>query len=149
MSTGPNNKMGANTEAIVYTWLCVGIVYSMLFLTYLNTILSILLVAWWLIFSKKQFDLSSRKTKLMLLFLSLYIIGVAGMIYTNNIKAGLATLKTQSAILFFPLVFGTTSIISSAILQRITTHFLIATCIASFAGLTFGLYQRGCPKDLK
>ena len=72
MSTGPNNKMGANTEAIVYTWLCVGIVYSMLFLTYLNTILSILLVAWLLIFSKKQFDLSSHKTKLLFLFLSLY-----------------------------------------------------------------------------
>ena len=141
MSTGSKNKMGGITEAMVYTWLCVGIVYSMLFLTYLNTILSILLVAWWLIFSKKQFDLSSRKTKLMLLFLSLYIIGIAGMIYTNNIKAGIATLKTQSAILFFPLVFGTTSIVSSAILQKITTHFLIATSIASLAGLTFGLYH--------
>jgi uncharacterized membrane protein YjdF len=111
MLTGSKNKIGENTEAIVYTWLCIGIVYSMLFLTYLNSILSILLVAWWLIFSKKEFDLSSRKTKLMFLFLSLYIIGILGMIYTNNTKAGIATLKTQSAIFFFPLVFGTTSIL--------------------------------------
>src|SRR6185436_6317056 len=133
MSTGSKNKIGENTEAIVYTSLCIGIVYSMLFLTYLNSILSILLVAWWLIFSKKEFDLSSHKTKLMLLFLSLYIIGVVGMIYTNNTKAGIATLKTQSAIFFFPLVFGTTSILTRSIIEKITTHFLIATSIASLA----------------
>jgi len=141
MSTVFKNKIDKNTEAIVYTWLCIGIVYSMIFLTILNSILSIILVAWWLIFSKKEFDLSSRKTKLMLLFLSLYIIGIAGMIYTNNTKAGIATLKTQSAIFFFPLVFGTTSILSSSILQKITTHFLIATSIACLAGLTFGFYH--------
>ena len=141
MSANPKNKIGENTEAIVYTWLCIGIVYSMLFLTYLNSILSILLVAWWLIFSKKEFDVSSRKTKLMLLFLSLYIIGVVGMIYTDNTKAGIATLKTQSAIFFFPLVFGTTSVLSRSILQKITTHFLMATSIASLAGLTFGFYH--------
>jgi len=141
MSTGSKNKIGQNTEAIVYTWLCIGIVYSMLFLTYLNSILSILLVAWWLIFSKKEIDLSSQKTKLMLLFLSLYIIGIAGMIYTNNTKAGIATLKTQSAIFFFPLVFGTTSILTRSIIEKITTHFLIATSIASLAGLAFGFYH--------
>ena len=113
----------------------------MLFLTILNSILSIILVAWWLIFSRKEFDLSSRKTKLMLLFLSLYIIGIAGMIYTNNTKAGIAILKTQSAIFFFPLVFGTSSILSSSILKKITTHFLIATSIACLGGLTFGFYH--------
>jgi len=141
MSTVFKNKIDKNTETIVYTWLCIGIVYSMLFLTILNSILSIILVAWWLIFSRKEFDLSSRKTKLMLLFLSLYIIGIAGMIYTNNTKAGIATLKTQSAIFFFPLVFGTSSILSSSILKKITTHFLIATSIACLGGLTFGFYH--------
>lgn len=128
-------------ELTVYLWLCIGLVYSMLFLTFLNSVLSILLVAWWLIFSKKEFDISSRKTKLMLLFLSLYLIGIAGMIWTNNIKAGIATLETQSAIFFFPLVFGTTSVLSSSFLKKITTHFLIATSIASLAGLLFGSYN--------
>ena len=141
MSISPKNKIGENTETIVYTCFCIGIVYSMLFLTYLNSILSILLVTWWLIFSKKEFDVSSLKTKLMLLFLSLYIIGILGMIYTNNMSAGMATLKTQSAIFFFPLVFGTTSVLSPSIVQKITTHFLIAISIASLAGLTFGFYH--------
>ena len=141
MSPVSKNIIGKNNEAIVYTWLCIGIVYSMLFLTILNSILSITLVAWWLIFSKKEFDLPSRKTKLMLLFLSLYLIGIAGMIYTNNTKAGIATLKTQSAIFFFPLVFGTTSILSSSILQKIKTHLLIATSITCITGLAFGFYH--------
>ena len=130
-----------NAEATVYTWLCIAIVYSLLFLTYLNSILSILLVAFWLIFSKKEFDLSSRKTRLMLLFISLYVIGIAGMIYTSNTNAGLATLETQSAILFFPLVFGTTTVLSQAVLKKITTHFLIATALAAVAGLGYGAYN--------
>ena len=130
-----------NTETIIYTWLCIAIVYSLLFLTYLNSILCILLVAFWLIFLKKEFDLSSRKTRLMLLFISLYAIGIAGMIYTSNNKAGLATLETQSAILFFPLVFGTTTVLTPAILRTITTHFLIATALAAIAGLGYGVFN--------
>jgi len=149
MSGSFKDKIDKSTEATVYTWLCIGIVYSMLFLTYLNSILSILFVAWWLIFSKKEFDLSSSKTKLMLLFLSLYIVGVAGMIYTNNTNAGIATLKTQSAIFFFPLIFGTTSVLNPSILQKITTHFLIATSLGSLAGLVFGLYHYIRTEDIQ
>src|SRR5687767_6564420 len=102
--------------------LCIAIVYSSLFLTYLNSILSILLVAFWLIFSKKEFDISSLKSRLMLLFTSLFVIGIVGLAYTNNSKAGLATLETQSAILFFPLVFGTTSVLDPSMLKKINTH---------------------------
>ena len=130
-----------NIEVTVYAWLCIGIVYSMLFLTYLNSVLSILLAAFWLIFSKKEFDISSRKTKLMVLFISLYIIGIVGMLYTNNTEAGIATLKTQSAILFFPLIFGTTSLLSHSLLKKITTHFLIATTLACIIGLGYGAYH--------
>jgi len=126
---------------IAYTWICIALVYSILFLTYLNSILSILLVAYWLIFSKKEFIISSQKTKLLLLFISLYIIGVVGMMYTENINAGIATLKTQSAILFFPLVFGTTSILTQSLLKKIMTHFLIATALACITGLGYGLYN--------
>ena len=76
----------------------------------------------------------------MLLFLSLYLIGIVGMLYTNDTKAGLATLKTQSAILFFPLVFGTTTILNSSFVNNISVHLLIATSIASLAGMVWGFY---------
>lgn len=130
-----------NTETIIYTWLCIAIVYTLVFLTYLNSVLSILLVVFWLIFSKKEFAPSSRKTRLMLLFISLFAIGMAGMIYTSNSKAGLATLETQSAILFFPLVFGTTTVLTREMVKKITAHFLIAMAFAAVAGLGYGVYN--------
>ena len=133
----PNKKL----HETAYTWICIGFVYSILFLTYLNSILSILLVAYWLLFLKKEFAISSQKTKLLLLFISLYVIGVVGMIYTANINAGIATLKTQSAVFFFPLVFGTTSILTHSFVRKLTTHFLTATALASIAGLGYGFYN--------
>jgi O-antigen ligase len=129
------------TQEAIFTGFCIAIIYSMLFLTYLNTVLSILLGVFWLLFTEKTFDLRSTKTKLMLLFTSLYLIGVAGMFYTDNIKAGLATLETQSAILFFPLIFGTISSLGPLFIKRITDHVLVATSVASVAGLGYGLYN--------
>src|SRR5258705_1221743 len=130
-----------NIEPAVYSWLCIGIVYSMLFLTYLNSILSILLAVFWLIYSKKEFDIFSTKTKLMVLFILLYIIGIIGMLYTSNTEGGIATLKTQSAILFFPLIFGTTSVLTESFLKKITTHFLIAVSLACAVSLGYGAYN--------
>ena len=130
-----------NAEKNIYSLLCIGLVYSMIFLTYLNSIFAILLTVYWLFFSKKNFDFSTQKTRLMFLFISLYLVGIAGMLYTNNTIAGIATLKTQSAILFFPIVFGTTSVLDTSLLKTITTHFLIATGLASITGIGYGMYN--------
>jgi len=129
------------TEERIYTAFCIAIIYSMLFLTYLNSVLSILLVAFWLLFSEKKFNPTTKKTKLMLVFISVYLIGVIGLAYTQNMNAGLATLETQSAILFFPLVFGTISSPGPLFIKRITDHALIATAIASVIALGYGFYN--------
>jgi O-antigen ligase len=132
------NKISNINEETVYTWLCLGIVYTMLFWTYLNSILSIILVIFWLVRSKKKFDLATRQTKLMLLFASLYIVGLVGMLYTDNTENGVFSLQKQSPLLFFPLVFGTTDLLSRGFLKKITTHFLIAVGLACAAGLFYG-----------
>ena len=56
----------------------------------------------------------------MMVFMGLYLIGVIGLLHTTNIKAGLATLETQSAILFFPLIFGTISFLGPLFIKRNT-----------------------------
>ncbi len=145
------NKFIAKYEDVIYTWLCIAIVYTMLLLTYVNTLLIILLASFWLFFSEKKFNIRSGKTKLLLLFVSLYLIGVAGLIITSDTQAGLATLKTKSALFFFPLIFGTTHVLSPAKLRTILNHFLIAVAIASLAGLGYGLYhfiQTGNPEKV-
>ena len=128
-------------QQAIYTGFCIAIVYSMLFLTYLNSVLSIGLVLFWLLFSQKTIAPKSKKTRLMMVFMGLYLIGVIGLLHTTNIKAGLATLETQSAILFFPLIFGTISFLGPLFIKRITDHVLIATSIASLAGLAYGIYN--------
>lgn len=134
------NKVGGKTEAQVISMLCIAIVYSLMFWTYLNSIFSILVAVYWLIFSKKHFDISSGKTKLMLLFISLFLVSLAGMLYTSNLPAGIATLKKQSAILLFPLIFGTTSTLNPLLAKKISFHLLIATALSCLAGLFYGLY---------
>lgn len=85
--------------------------------------------------------MSSRKTRLMLLFTSLYLVAIIGMLYTENTKTGLGLLRMQSAIFFFPLIFGTTSVLDNKLFERLFTHLLIATALASITGLVYGLYN--------
>jgi O-antigen ligase len=141
MATRIKKIMSGNADSQVITTLSIGIIYSLLFWTLLNSILCILLAGYWLLFSKKNFDFSSDKTKLMLLFISLYLIGVAGMTYTSNSEGGMAVLKIQSAVLIFPLVFGTTSVLNSGSVKKLTNHLLIATALACLSGLFYGLFN--------
>jgi len=122
-------------------WLCAGFVYSMLFWTYLNSVLAILISAYWLFFLKKEFSFTSQKSRIVLLFISIYLISLIGLTYTSNMSHGLAVLKKQSALLFFPLVFGTTTVLSPQVVKKICIHFLIATEIACVTGLCIGLFK--------
>src|SRR6266513_2540941 len=125
-------------EESVYGWLCIGIVYSTVFWTLLNSILIILLFLYWLFFSKKTFDLSSNKTRLLILFGSLYIICLIGLVYTNNLPEGFFRLQQKSALLAFPLIFGSTRI-SERALRNLRLHFVMATCMSCLISLAVGL----------
>ena len=129
------------TRAQILYWLCSGFVYTMLFWTFLNSMLAIFISIYWLFFLKKKFSLFSQRSRMIILFSSLYLIGIAGLIYTSNMTKGMTVLQKQSAILFFPLVFGTTSVLSSQYLKKIINHYLIATGLACITGLSIGLYN--------
>jgi O-antigen ligase len=134
-------RINKNIEIAIYSWLLIALVYSMLLLSYITSTLSILLFLTWILFSKKNFALSSTKTRLMILFVSLYVIYILGLTYTNDVISSLSTFEAKSAILFFPLIFGTTTILDRSLLEKITTHFLIAVIISCIAGLINGTYN--------
>jgi O-antigen ligase len=136
-----NYKSIEKLKAEILYWLCTGFIYSMLFWTLLNSIFAILISAFWLFFLKKKFDFSGYRSKMVVLFVSIYIIGIIGLLYTNNMTKGIAILQKQSALLFFPLVFGTTSVLSSLSVKRLMTHFLIATGSTCIIGLGIGAYN--------
>jgi O-antigen ligase len=128
-------------ETAVYTWLCIGIAWSLVFWTLLNSLFCIALFAYWLIFSPQKFSLASTQTRLMLLFASLYLVSVIGMLYTSNGEEGWFRLQQKSAILIFPLVFGTTSVLTGRIVNKILTHFTAATLIACAISLGYGFVR--------
>jgi hypothetical protein len=115
-------RVNKNIETQIYSWLLIALVYSMLFISYITSILSLLLFISWLLFSKKSFVLSSLKTRLMILFATLYLIYIAGLFYSSDILSSVSTVEAKSAILFFPLVFGTTTILNRSLVEKITTY---------------------------
>ena len=123
---------------LVFEWLCIAIVYSMFFWTGGNSGFIILLSAYWLFFEKKYFDLSSKRTRLMLLFCSLYLISVIGLVNTSNMEIGLFRLQQKSAIFFFPIMFGTT-ILAERSFRLIKIHFILACCLATLISLIHGI----------
>jgi O-antigen ligase len=134
-------RVNKNIETQIYSWLLIALVYSMLFISYITSILSLLLFISWLLFSKKSFVLSSLKTRLMILFATLYLIYIAGLFYSSDILSSVSTVEAKSAILFFPLVFGTTTILNRSLVEKITTHFLIATTIAAVVTIIYGVFN--------
>ena len=130
---------------IIFEWLCIAIVYSLFFWTAGNSAFLIVLTAYWLFFQKKFFDLKTDRTRLMLLFCSLYLISLVGLVYTSNLSDGLFRLQQKSALLFLPLIFGTT-LLPAKTYKIIRIHFVLATCLACLISLTYGLvkfYQTG------
>jgi O-antigen ligase len=54
---------------------------------------------------KTKFD-NFIKNKLAILFVSLYLIHVIGLIYTNNVESGLFDIQVKLSLLIFPLIFA-------------------------------------------
>ena len=125
---------------IVFEWLCIGIVYTLLFWPGGNSGFIILLTAYWLFFQKKYFDLSSERTRFMLLFCSLYLISVVGLLNTSNFDEGLFRLQQKSALFFLPLIFGTI-VLPEKTYKIICTHFIIAACVACAISLGYGFVR--------
>jgi O-antigen ligase len=138
-------------EQIVYTALCIGIAYTLVFWTLLNSIFCLTLAGFWLVFSNKKVTLTKKRKGLILLFSSLYLLVLIGLLYTADMEEGLRLLQQKSAILLFPVILGTTNILTPKTTRLILLHFLIATSIACLAGFIYGTVQflsSGNPKML-
>jgi len=121
-------------EELVYSFFCSGIVFSLIFWSLLTNIFSILLFLYWLFISKKNF---SPQHKWIFLFGSLFLIIIISTIFSNNITEAIHKLEQKSPILLFPMVFGTTKVLTPVVFKRILTVFVWSTflgclfCIAN------------------
>ena len=89
-------------------------------------------------FSEKIKRISSSPS--LILFLFLYLLYVAGMVYTENSKEGLFILQKKLPMFFLPLIIGT-SVISQKQLDMVYKFFVLACAIAAMICLGYGLYK--------
>lgn len=128
-------------EPYIYTALCIGIAYTLVFWTVLNSILCITMAGFWLLFTNKKGKIPVENRIRILIFTSLYLIFIVGLLYTSNIEDGLKGLQQKSALLLFPVIFGISPILTPKMTRVIIGHFTIATLIACFAGFSYGVYN--------
>lgn len=122
-------------EEMVYSWFCISIVYSSLVWSLANSIFCIALSAFWLFISKKTFSFSSSKSRLVVLFISTYILAIIGMLYTSNVSEGLFRLQQKLGLIMFPIIFGTTAIVNYCFLKKISIHFIAGLALTCSIGL--------------
>lgn len=123
----------------VFTVLGTGIAGSLVFWPLLTSFLSIGLFVFWLAAAEKQFSLKDQRSRLVLLFTSLYALVLIGCLYSANMKEALFKLQQQSALGMFPLVIGTSVAFDRRVAHRILTGFAWCTLAGCLACLGYGL----------
>lgn len=117
----------------------------------LNSIIAAGFFLFWLLFCKKQFSLSHKNGKLILLFISLYVLVLIGFYNSANAREAIFKIQQKSAFVIFPLIFGTTGFFTKDDLPRLFNWFsaaLFCLCIFLLAnGLVYYL-QTGSAQQL-
>ncbi|MBS1557918.1 MAG: O-antigen ligase family protein [Bacteroidetes bacterium] len=102
-----------------------------------NSVASILLLLFWLLFLPKKWDFARMKP--VLLLSSLFWISLAGMIYTQNFDEGVFRIQQKLLLLVYPLVLGTVAWDWKPSRQWIAAAFVItvfAACVYSLSYAT-------------
>jgi O-antigen ligase len=120
----------------VYSFICIGITSSLIFWPLLNSIFCVLLFAYWLIIPAKKFSLNSFTLKRAILFAALYIPVIIGCFYSSDTGEAAFLLQQKSALLIFPIVFGSLPI-NALLKNKILWTLIFSTTL----GCIFGLVQ--------
>lgn len=103
-----------------------------------NSVTTILLFLFWLVFLPKKFD--SERLKWIVLISSLVWIALIGMTYTQNVDEGLFRLQQKSLLLAYPLVFGTVAFAWKTERSGIAAVFVVVIFAACITALVRGIF---------
>ena len=101
-----SHSSGFRNAGKVYTAVCISLAASLVFWPLLSSILLIFLSAYWIVFVKKKILLSSTRSRLVLLFSSLYLPVIIGTFYSTDINEAFAQLRIKVPLLAIPVIFG-------------------------------------------
>jgi O-antigen ligase len=105
---------------------CIGMAVTLVWWPLLNSIIGFFIFGFWLLFCKKEFDINSKNGKLILLFISIYIVTLFGVFNSSNTGEAIFKVQQKSALALFPLVFGTTRLLTAQDITRVLLWFSLA-----------------------
>ena len=126
-------------QELVFLIFCTVIAASLIFWPLLNSIACFLFFGYWLFFTKKDFAFPKTKKYWIFLFCALYLAVVVSALHSGNIKVAITKLQLKSPYLLFPLIFGTSQIIT----QKIARQTFLALILSTVAGCIFCLIRGG------
>src|SRR5947209_8369474 len=138
-------------EEKVFAFFCSALMVSYIFWTLLNSILSLLFLAYWIFYSEKEFSWKSAMSRWVILFCLLYLMTVVGCFYSENMKHAVFKLQQRSAFLLFPVIFGTVNVLSTRLLRncfRSFTFSVLAGCVVCFAKGVYDYLKTGQKESL-
>jgi O-antigen ligase len=127
-------------EELIFSGFLIGIAVSLIFWTLLNSILCLAFLTYWLFFVKKKFVWGNLKSRWIILFSLLYIIVVMGSLYSANTEESIFKLQQKSAFLFFPLILGTSRVLSPKLLESTLNAFSLAVLTGCIFCYGLGVY---------
>lgn len=136
------NNLKAISSDKIYLISYLLIVVTLPFPTFANNLCVIFLVVIWILLRGYKNIKRRLLTKpLFLLFIAYYALYVIGMIYTDNINAGLSILEKNIPLLVFPLIFGSIDKISKSHFEIILKVFIATSVITCLICLVAACYK--------
>lgn len=107
----------------------------------LLVLILLLLLEWLINPDLKKNLLTAIKTPLCLLFMTLYFLYIAGLLYSENLAYGIADLEAKLPLLVFPLIFSTPAYISSKTFRQLLKAFICGNFLAFIICMISAIYK--------
>lgn len=114
----------------------------------INGLSIIVLTAYWIFYLFKTKSIKIRNIIYFLLSISIFVLGVIGLLYSENMTRGLHHLETSLSILIFPLVFSTTPRLKKTHFHFILISFAVA-CVLKYLLVIFSFSENDLFFDLE
>jgi O-antigen ligase len=118
-----------NNESILL-YLCLGIAFTVFWWPLANTLLILLLTLYWLFFLMKKISINKGK-KIIVAFTFTYVVVLLGAYFSENRHETLFRIQQKSSLLFLPLIFGTTALLSENLIRRTIIAFSFSAALMS------------------
>jgi O-antigen ligase len=131
---------GLKNEELMYSFFSIAIAVTLIFWPLLNSIFCLLFLAYWLFFVKKDIFLTQKKYWIFL-FCSLYLMVLFGMLHSENIQIALNKLQQKSAYILFPVIIGTSGVITEKLVNRSFIALTMSTVLGALFCLINGFFE--------